>query len=306
MNWILLTILTLWVSIKAEIFEARESGDVDYFLSNDQSKYRAILFYDEDQDDTSTLQRIQEVQSVFDDPKIKGWKGEPWIKQLAEKAQMMRIDVNRPTLHAVVSEYEVGATPRVAVFEKDKIVLEEVIGTQTYDKLKKIINKDGYYTSTESTSTANKPASTKTPPASTPDKPATTSSSTSSGTISESGSLSFSGTPSVDQKSNLEKPSQTPPVTQPSSSSRPSEPLYQPSVPKMTDTEGECRDAVIKAEEAAKQAQDALKELKQQYEDYREAVRLERDDRDTYQKAADTKDAIEKVKNDADLFIKVR
>lgn len=168
---------------------------------------------------------------------------------------MMRVDIRNPQLDHAVLEYEVKSTPKVIVFENFKIVVEEVIGIDTYDKIKEKIYKKP--TSIPS-STPSQPASQapvqQAPPVS-PTKPAAE--------VPKSGGVSIGG----------EKPPQNPAPSQ----------IYQQSVPKNSAAESECREAVRIAEDAADRATQALNDLKKQYENYKELVKAQKEAKDAKQ-----------------------
>lgn len=67
MNLGIITVVVslFWVLCKTDVFEASASDDVDYFLDNDPSKFRGILFYDPRQDDSSTKERIGTAAIAF-------------------------------------------------------------------------------------------------------------------------------------------------------------------------------------------------------------------------------------------------
>ena len=191
------------------------------------------------------------MESIFDDTRDPTWKGESWIKTIEGGLQMMRVDIRNPELDHAVLEYEVKSTPKVIVFENFKIVVEEVIGIDTYDKIKEKVYKKPASTPSQPSSQApiqQKPAVSSTKPAV---------------EVPKSGGVSIGG----------EKPPQNPAPSQ----------IYQQSVPKNSAAESECREAVRKAEDAADRATQALNDLKKQYENYKELVKAQKEAKDAKQ-----------------------
>lgn len=69
----------------------------------------------------------------------------------------MRVDIHNPSLDHAVFEYEVKSTPKIVVFENFKIVVEEAISIDTYNKIKEKIYKKPSSTSTAASSSQATP-----------------------------------------------------------------------------------------------------------------------------------------------------
>ena len=166
MKILLVFFLCAFLKVYAHIFEALKSEDVDYFLDNDESQYRGVLFYDPELDDESTIERVEQLMSIFDDPNDPEFQGESWIRELQNGdfktgANMMRVDATKPSLSKVVSEYEVNSTPKIILFDGFKIMIEELFGRKTYSSIKDEITggmDTSDYSSSQNTATISKPA----------------------------------------------------------------------------------------------------------------------------------------------------
>ena len=244
---------TLWIFSKADIFEANQSEDIEFFLESDPAEYRALLFYNPEQDDDSTFQRISQVSSIFDNPNFEDFEGESWIKDIRSGAQMMRIDALNPSLKAVVEEFEVKNTPKIIVFDIYDIIVEEVINRQTYQKLKDQMNpnaKEISFSGSPAPVPKEKEIKNIKPESTTLEKHVESSNSNSTP---KENSLSWNCPPI--------------PKCPPRDTCTPSP--WIPSGPSPSSVQSDCNSALEKAEKASEEAKKALEDLKKEFEEYK-------------------------------------
>lgn len=127
--------LLLLSPISGYIFEANNRDEIGMFVDDDPAEYRALLFYDFDQYDD----KIDQVQSIFDDPYDPTWIGESWIRDLKDGAHLMRINAREDEFERIVEDYDIGVTPRVIVYHDSEQFVDEVLDEETYDNIKKYI-----------------------------------------------------------------------------------------------------------------------------------------------------------------------
>lgn len=261
--------LSYFSIVSANIFEANDPGEVENFLEHDQAQYRALLFYDDADDDQSTNAEIDKIMSIFDNPDDPEFRGEPWIREISTGANLMRIDIHKSSLSSVVTQYEVSDPPKIIVFDKTKIIVEETIGRPTYPKIKAEVNDQNIAP----------PPSPPNPIEPSPPKPIE---SPQTKPIEPSQPVSTALEPPI------EKPSSPPPISIPSThpslpSQPPSPPLInyipppRPTPPRPSVAEGKCSDAVATAKLAADRASKAVDEISSRYEEYWEHMHEEED-----------------------------
>jgi hypothetical protein len=167
-------LLLAYISIaSAEIFEANGPDEVENFLEQDPAQYRALLFYDDADEDLSTNAEIDKIMSIFDNPDNPEFRGEPWIREIKTGATLMRIDIHKSVLSSVVTQYEAKDPPKIIVFDKTKVIVEETIGKPTYPKIKAEINLQNVAPLPPPTKTNTPPQTTPIPPSNPQPAPST-------------------------------------------------------------------------------------------------------------------------------------
>ena len=125
--------------MKAAIYEARNSDDVDFFLEHNPEQNSALLFYNSDENDIQEVQRnIDSVLSIFKNIGEEGRSTEDWVDSLNDRVHLMKVDVLDIDNTRIVKSFRVGHTPFVSFFKDGTPILEEVIDQKTFDNIKEI------------------------------------------------------------------------------------------------------------------------------------------------------------------------
>jgi len=135
---LLLFTLILWLS-KCEIYEARNSDDVHFFIAHNPKENNALLFYKPEQEkDTETKENINQIQGIFKKIGEEGRTDEEWVDALDDKVHILRIDVSKKENSGAVAEYKVKYTPLLIILDQGDIQLMEAISENTFEHVKDI------------------------------------------------------------------------------------------------------------------------------------------------------------------------
>ncbi|CAI2378462.1 unnamed protein product [Moneuplotes crassus] len=136
---IVLTITLLSLSARSAIYEARNSDDVDFFMTHNPQENSALLFYDPNEEASfETGKNIEKVSGVFKNIGEEGRTQESWVDQLNDKVHLMRIDVTKLENSQVVNDFRVNQTPLLILFDQGDVQLMEVISGKTFEHVKDI------------------------------------------------------------------------------------------------------------------------------------------------------------------------
>ena len=132
---------------RAEVEIAENSDDVRRFLEENQDSTVALFFIDSSLNEGSQggffSGIVTSVSHIFSGEEGAGGqqtKVADIEKEIADDADLMKIDVNNENLRDIEEAYDVTTVPFLMVFKKGVVVLKEVPTQETHDKLLQILN----------------------------------------------------------------------------------------------------------------------------------------------------------------------
>ena len=134
-------ILMFVEQIFGEVYEATDSDEVNFFLSDDPKANIALMFYDEVQEVTSKdiSASVDEILGVFLPEGEEGFTDEEWVKSLAGNFSLMRVDSFGKENKEIVAEYGIISTPYLVILENGTVVLNETVDDSTIDDVEEIL-----------------------------------------------------------------------------------------------------------------------------------------------------------------------
>lgn len=123
------------------MYEARSSGDVDFFLAHNPEENGALMFYDPNQEksDQKATDNINAIISIFKNIGEEGRSEEDWVNQLNDKIHLMRIDATLEDNARTVQEYKISSTPILILLDYGKIMFMEQLSDKSFDHVKDLL-----------------------------------------------------------------------------------------------------------------------------------------------------------------------